>query len=98
MLEIWNDQLVPFLFRFNSFPGMTDYPRIVWSNPGKVDINAFMDSYQKGVNAKLITPVIEDEQHARAIMDLGDLPEGEGLEPRDGVEMPLPSGAPLPSG
>lgn len=107
LLEAWNDQLVPFLFRFNLFPGMTDYPRITWKNPGKVDVEAFMAAYKSGVDARLLTPVLEDENHARAIMDLPDLPEGEGLMPRGEVEqpmllpeMPLPLaiGAPLPTG
>lgn len=97
-LETWNQQLVPFLFRFNHFPGMSGFPRITWDNPGKVDVEGFVSAYSNAVTAKLVTPVREDEEHFRAIADLPDLPEGEGDGPRDVESAPGPGpGAPSPA-
>ena len=44
LTEAWNQQLVPLLFRFNKFPGMTVYPEITWSEPGKADTKALADT------------------------------------------------------
>ena len=93
MLETWNQQLVPFVFRFNSFPGMTALPVITWNNPGKVDILALLESYSKGVGARVLTPNEADEDHVRAVMDLPDRPAGVGEEPRDPVGV-IPTGFP----
>lgn len=79
----WNQQLVPLLFKFNNF-GIKDYPKIVWKDPGKIDIAAIMSAYAQGVSSQAITPVREDEEHFRTIMDLPELPEGEGI----GVRIP----------
>lgn len=89
LLEVWNDQLVPFLFRFNNFPGMTDLPQIKWNNPGRVDIKPLVEAYKLAKDAGAITPIIEDEDFFRSRMDLPDLPEGMGLEPRDQIEQPM---------
>lgn len=87
VLEIWNQQLVPFLFQFNSWKGLTGLPVITWSDPGKVDIKALLETYKLGLDAKTITPIRPDEEHVRALMDLPDLPEGIGEGPRN-VESP----------
>jgi hypothetical protein len=87
LLETWNQQLVPFLFRFNRFPGMSGLPEITWNNPGKVDLDSFVNAYSTAVSAKLLTPIREDEEHYRSVADLPDLPEGEGEDPRN-VEQP----------
>lgn len=96
-VEVWNQQLVPYIFRFNSFPGMSGFPEIKWNNPGQVDIGGFLDAYSKGVTAKLLTPIREDEEHARSIMDLPDLPEGEGEGPRDPEQAPAAGGPGMPA-
>lgn len=88
LLETWNAKLVSFLFRFNSFPGATGLPRLNWDRPGKVDLAGLVDSYTKAKGASLLTPVREDEEHVRGLMDLPDLPEGVGEEPRDLIESP----------
>lgn len=75
LLEAWNQQLVPYLFRFNKFPGMTELPKINWDAPGKVDIAALMTAYTQASSAGVIKPTTEDEDHFRAIMDLPDRPE-----------------------
>ena len=91
-LEVWNRQLIPYMFRFNpnSFPGLSDYPKLTWNDPGKLDINEIINTYQTGKQAGVITPVREDEEHVRAIADLPDLPEGEGEEPRGEQQRPRP--------
>lgn len=86
-LETWNQQLVGFLFRFNQFPGMTGLPKITWNDPGKVDFAGILDAYVKGVGAQVITATREDEEHLRALGGFPDLPEGEGMGPRE-TEMP----------
>jgi len=84
MLESWNGQMVPFLFRFNefSFPGMSGFPKITWEMPGKVDLEAVLNAYNTGIQAKLITPTKQDEEHIRGIGDFPDLPEGVGDQDR----------------
>lgn len=89
LLERWNQQLVPLLFALNPglFPGMTGLPEITWNDPGSVDAEALLNSWQTGVNAKVLTPTREDEEHLRAVLDFPDLPEGEGEGPRDGLDL-----------
>ena len=82
LLETWNQQLVPFLFKYNPMPGLTDLPRITWNDPGKADIQELLTAYRIGVYTKAITPVLEDEQFMRSMIGLPDLPEGEGLQDR----------------
>ncbi|KKL89256.1 hypothetical protein LCGC14_1916510 [marine sediment metagenome] len=88
LLEAWQQQLVPLLFEFNTFPGMTGLPIIQWSSPGTVDIQGLLDAYVKGVSARVITPVEEDEDHFRGALDLPDRPEGVGEGPRDAPAAP----------
>lgn len=90
-VETLNQQLVPLLFRFNSFQGMSGLPEIKWNKPGKKDIAAALEAYTKGTGASLITPIREDEEYFRAELDLPDLPEGEGEGPR-GNDAALPAG------
>lgn len=89
LLERWNQQLVPLLFALNpgAFPGMTGLPQATWNDPGSVDSEALLNSWQTGVNAKVLTPTREDEEHIRAVLDFPDLPEGEGEGPRDGLDL-----------
>ncbi len=82
LLEAWNLQLVPLLFAHNTFPGITELPKITWNDPGKVDVTGLIQSYAQAVSSQLITPQREDEEHARSLLDLPDLPEGEGEGPR----------------
>lgn len=88
LLEAWQQQLVPFLFEFNTFPGMTALPIIQWSNPGTVDIKAQLEAWGLGVNSRVFTPTREDEDHFRGIAGLPDLPEGEGEGARDAPTQP----------
>lgn len=87
VLEAWNLQLVPYLFSFNYFPGMTDYPKIIWMPPGKVDYKSIMDTLNTAAGAKVFTPTDMDEDHLRELMDWPKLPDEERGQPRD-VEKP----------
>lgn len=89
--EAWNQQLVPYLFAFNSFPGMTDYPKIVWTQPGQIDLAQILNVLNTAVGAKIFTPTDVDEDHLREVMDWPDLPEDERGQPRD-VEAPAMPG------
>ncbi|MFA5429832.1 MAG: hypothetical protein WC329_01580 [Candidatus Omnitrophota bacterium] len=75
ILETWNLQLVPYLFRFNQWPGISGYPTIVWEKPGKPDLGGLMDIFDTGVRTGVITPTDADEDHIRSITDLPDLPD-----------------------
>ena len=83
LLESWNYQLVPLLFKYNHIAGMSELPTITWNDPGNPNIKQFVDAYAAGANCQLITPIREDEERVRAMMDLPDLPEGEGEGPRE---------------
>lgn len=87
LLEAWNLQLVPYLFRFNQWTGISGFPTIVWEKPGKVDLVALVNALNTAAGAKIFTPTDVDEDHLRAIADLPDLPEDERGAPRD-VEQP----------
>jgi len=91
LLETWNLQLVPYLFRFNAWSGLSGYPEIVWEKPGKVDLAALVNSLNTAAQAKVFTPTDVDEDHLRAIADLPDLPDEERGRPRD-VEQPPVAG------
>ncbi len=88
--EAWNLQLVPYLFAFNSFPGMTDYPKIVWTPPGKVQIAEIINALNTAAGSKLFTPTDIDEDHLRDIMDWPALPDEERGMPRDVEKPPIP--------
>ena len=87
LLETWNLQLVPYLFRFNSWTGISGYPEIIWEKPGRVDLVALVNFMNTAIGAKLLTPTDLDEDHIRGLADLPELPEEERGAPRD-VEAP----------
>ena len=90
ILEAWNLQLVPYLFAFNRFEGMTDYPRITWAQPGQMDIKAVVDSLSTAAQAKIFTPTDVDEDKLREILEWPDLPDEERGQPRDVEKPPMP--------
>ena len=92
LLETWNLQLVPYLFSFNSFPGMTGLPKIIWLPPGKEDIAAISNAIVTLINAKIITPTDDLEDIMRDRLDLPELPPEERGEPRE-PEAPAFDGA-----
>ena len=92
LLETWNHQLVPYLFGFNSFPGMTGLPKIIWLPPGKEDIVAISTAIVTLINAKVITATDDLEDIMRDRLDLSPLPPDERGEPRE-PEAPAFDGA-----
>lgn len=84
LVDTWNQQLVPYLFQFNFFPGMTpgQLPKIKWNPPGAIDLKALIESYNDAASANAITPIRADEEFLRSVMSLPDLPDNEGLGPR----------------
>lgn len=90
LAESWNQQLVPYLFMFNSFPGMTGLPVIKLNTVGMVDISGLISSYSTAVATRLLTPVDEDEDYMRDILNLPKLPEEERGMPRDVEQPPMP--------
>ena len=87
--EAWNQQLVPYLFAFNTFPGMSELPEVVWNEPGRIDVAALITAFAAAAGAKLFTPTDVDEDHIRELLDWPELPESERGMPRD-VEAPAP--------
>jgi len=87
LLEAWNQQLVPYIISLNSFPGMTDYPELIWQEPGNVDIKGLVDALNTAAQAKVFTPTDVDEDHIRELMNWPELPEEERGQPRE-VEKP----------
>ncbi|MDD5417238.1 MAG: hypothetical protein PHU12_04690 [Candidatus Aenigmarchaeota archaeon] len=87
LVEAWNQQLVPYLFAFNTFPGMSELPEIVWNEPGRVDVASLINAFVAAAGAKLFTPTDVDEDHIRELLDWPELPESERGMPRD-VEAP----------
>ncbi len=88
LVDTWNQQLVPYLFKFNTFSGMTPgkLPRIKWNPAGAVDINAIIESYNKAAEANALTPIRPDEEFFRSMLSLPDLPDDIGNEPREQPE------------
>ena len=82
LLESWNLQLVPYLFRFNTWSGLSGYPSIVWEKPGKPDLGGLMDVFDKGIRSGVITATDADEDHIRGMADLPDLPDDQRGLPR----------------
>jgi hypothetical protein len=70
LLEAWNQQLVPFLFRWNAFPGRSGLPRLEWASPAKRDVRAVLDAYSSAAASGLLTRQPGDEDLARGLLDL----------------------------
>jgi len=90
LVETWNLQLVPYIFRFNQWTGISAHPTIKWEKPGKVDLNALVTALNTAKGAGIFTPTDVDEDHLRAIADLPELPEEERGAPRDVEQPPMP--------
>ena len=88
ILEMWNHKLVPYLFQLNSFPGMTDLPRIDWAPPGKTDISDIVTVLKEMTGANIITPSEDLEDWIRELAGMPERPENIGVGPR---ERPTPA-------
>lgn len=78
LLEIWNQQLIPYIFNANGLTQSTGLvaqpqiglPRIAWADPGHTNIQTALEAYQIGAGVGLYQPNDADEDHFRAIHDL----------------------------
>lgn len=80
--EQLNQQLVPYLFQFNRFEGMSELPKLVWDPPTATDVAAGVQVYSNAVNAGLLTPIRADEETTRGLLNLAELPDDVGHGPR----------------
>ncbi len=90
LVDAWNQQLVPYLFKFNSWPGMTALPKITWADPGKPDLGGIINLLNTAVGAKLYTPTDLDEDWLRDMVGAPELPEEEKGQPRNPEQPPTP--------
>lgn len=83
VMEQVNDQLVPYLFGMNTFPGTTGLPKLVWAKPGAMDVANIVEMFVKGAQSKVFTPTRKDEQRLRDEAGLEPLPDGVGEGDRE---------------
>ncbi len=69
--DVINRHAIPRLFAINAFPGITDYPELVFSPVGIPDLEAVSEFVNKLVEREVLTPDPELERHLR---QLGGLP------------------------
>ena len=82
MLKVWNQQLVPWLFRHNNIQAER-YPKLTWLKPGEQNLQSLSQAYQTLAKSGIID-VNDQVIIARVHRQLG-LPEP---EPRDFPVMP----------
>lgn len=95
-LHEWNNKLVPFVMGFNpAFRGAKS-PLITWSDPGKREMSALADLYQRLRQSSVLSITEADEDFVRAEFGLPDRPEGvgEGVRKESPAFMPGFPGAP----
>jgi len=92
LLEMWNMQLVPFLFSMNPqlLAGATGTPTLDWSEPGSKDVQKAVIAVTGLINAQLLTPEARLEDYFRTMMGLPDRPAGLGETPRSQPPAPGP--------
>jgi len=88
LLDAWNQQLLPYLFKFNPWPGLTGLPKITWADPGKPDLAGIMNVLNVAVGAKIFTPTDLDEDWLRDMVNAPELPEEERGQPRNPEQPP----------
>lgn len=89
-MEMWDQQLIPFLYAVNNLPHPRGYAKTNWHPPGKSDIQGLAQTLNLLVQARVITPEATLEDHMRGAMGLPDRPEGVG----EGDRSPAPAFAP----
>jgi len=82
LLETWQQQLVPILFKLNPWPGISGYPVIDWALPGQADVKASILNIKEMVSANVLTAGEDIEDFVRSMLNLPDRPEGVGIGPR----------------
>lgn len=72
MTEVWNRQLVPWLFKWNlqTFGHLDVLPKIVWSRPGKLNLQSTAQSVSTLIGGQIIHWTPELEHHLRDAFEL----------------------------
>jgi len=69
MLEVWNRQLIPYLFDFNGLPE-DKRPVLAWLNPARRNLQTLAQAYQVLIANNLLTPDPTIERMIRIELDL----------------------------
>ena len=72
MLEVWNRQLVPWLFEWNNWR-LDAYPKIAWTMPGRHSLQALAQAYSTFIGAGILTPDDSIEPQIREELGLPPL-------------------------
>lgn len=88
MMEVWQKQLVEFLFSFNRFEGAI--PHLDWKPAGKLQVQSLAQALMNMISAKVITPDPELEDHFRKIAGLPERTGPAASETPESVEPPEP--------
>ena len=72
LLEAWNTQLIPYILLSNNVDpeSLERMPTILWSDPGKTNLKALMESFEIGVQTGVLIPTDSDEDYIRGLADL----------------------------
>lgn len=72
MIEVWNRQLVPWLFRWNysKFTGIEELPKLRWAKPGKINVQSLAQGIQGLLSVGAIHWTPELEHHLRELYEL----------------------------
>lgn len=82
LLEAWNDQLVPMVFKFNPMSGLSGLPTLDWMSPGKEDVDSVAKMLEQMIKVNVVTPSEELEDYIRGMAGLPERPQGVGEGPR----------------
>jgi len=72
--DTFNRFAMPVLFRYNAWPGLTDYPQLTAAVNRRVDLEQLSTVVNSLVGARVLTPDDELERHVR---ELAELPEAD---------------------
>jgi phage gp29-like protein len=97
MTEVWNKQLVPYLFKHNNIDIKDNkYPKIVWNDPASINIQSLAQAYGELVNVGLLrpTPLIQKHilEQLRLPIDEAALMDTPLVEDEDTVDPNSPDG------
>ena len=84
--EVINEQLIPKLVDLN-FSGVTSYPALAFERIGDDNLELYATLLPALVQAGLLTPTPEDEEHVRAMVNFPDIPDN-ALNDEEGNVLP----------
>jgi len=99
MIEAWNKQLVEYMFKWNpgQFPDRTGLPKLVWSKPGKLNVQALASAVSSLVSGEIIHYNKPLEHHIREVYELPPITDEEIDEletEKKEQQLALPEGGP----